>query len=151
MSFRKKPLCINCHFFCRGGESIRDDNFLIEEKGRRALKEKNYEDDIREVHRHLACYFKVWDERVDNKLKNERITIVSEIDRKDRCFYKEYTPGMAFDAAEILQRREADYKEAERDRKITRRALWTAIIALIINTIISILNIIITFYHSPNS
>jgi len=42
--------------------------------------------------------------------------------RGEECFFYPFTEGMTWDAAEELERRTASSREAEKDRKLTRRA-----------------------------
>ena len=83
----------------------------------------------------LNCHFGVWDEGYEpgNEKRFERIV---NTERKDFCFYWRHRPGMLLPAAETLQKREAESKEAARDRKLALVGLWIAALALFADVIL---------------
>jgi len=80
----------------------------------------------------LACHLGVWDEgyRFGSQSRGR---ILTQTERRGFCFFWKYRPGMLLPAAKILQEREAQYREARRDRLLTICGLWIAVAALIAN------------------
>ena len=84
-------------------------------------------------------------------------------DREDGCFFYPYTPLMKYPAAEELERREADRREAEKDRETNRlegeenrkltlenatSARNTAIAAIIV-AVVSVIVTIVSIFCAP--
>jgi len=118
--------CVDCHFLTKTLERRR---LLVRSQERESMRKGDYSS----FERHsLSCYFGVWDEglRFEEERRHELIT---KTNREDYCFFWKYRPGMLLPAAERLQKREADRREAARDRKLTLWGLWIAAIALILD------------------
>jgi len=85
----------------------------------------------------LACHFGVWDEG-HNFDKAARHAVIVETDRHDFCFFWRHRPAMLLPAAEVLQKREAERREARYDRKLTIVGLWIAAMALAVNLLVEL-------------
>jgi hypothetical protein len=122
-----KEVCVNCHFFSK---KIPDPaNHLersVSEEDRDRLRSgvlSLLTDNV-----WLGCQMRVWsaDDPPDiTKLTEE----ISTTERKGYCFYWPYRRGMAFPAAQTLQKREAENRDAAHDRKLVIYGLWIAAIA----------------------
>jgi hypothetical protein len=123
-----RKACINCHFLVKIYEGH---SFEIRPQEREAVRRQDYS---AFEHYALACHFGVWDEGF-NFDKEYRQKIIVETDRRDYCFFWKHRPGMLLPAAEALQKREADNREASRDRRLTLFGLWIAAIALVLDFI----------------
>ncbi len=75
----------------------------------------------------IACFQNVWDWANRRKDSDDNLQRVLTRDRGETCFFYPHTPGMFFPAAAELERREADRREAKRDRKLTK---WEIVIGL---------------------
>lgn len=133
---KSKQACVDCHFLIRhcGPEGPR---IVLEE--RRAIRKHDYSwlgSDFL-----LGCHFSVWDEpsRSDQETRDQ---IILETDRRASCFFWKYRPGMLVKAAEVLQNREAERREASRDRRLTCIGLWIAAIALLVGAIPEIIKLL---------
>ncbi len=60
----------------------------------------------------------------------------------DSCFYFPYSPKMSCPTAKELERRAANRREAEKDRKLTRRAFWVAFTALVVSILATLANLL---------
>jgi len=89
--------------------------------------------------RHPACYFGVWNS-AKKALTTSLPELITQVERKDFCFFWPYRPGMLFEAAEILQKREVERAESAKDRRHTIWGLWIAAVALAVNAFLEILD-----------
>jgi len=80
----------------------------------------------------------VWDEGYTPELRQGRRQTIVETPRKDFCFFFEHRDGMLFPAAKTLQEREAQFKEAARDRRHTIIGLWIAALALLASVLMDL-------------
>ena len=134
---RPENSCINCHFFKQDFEQ----------------KPREINSSQREVIRKeeigligdfsYGCWFKVWDAAISccavdvtQLYKN-----ITEKERND-CFFFPYNPGMMFEAAEILQKREFELNEASKDRQHTIWGLWIAGGGLVVGAIIGFIELV---------
>jgi len=130
-----KKICRNCHFLAK--------EFIEENTGRsltfsvsteeRKKAENGVINFVRERYC-LKCHLGVWDEGVDPGKEN-RLSIVNEINRKGKCFFFPYDPGMLFKAAEELQRRQRENEQLKRSNLYTQIGLFIVALSLIINAI----------------
>lgn len=65
-------------------------------------------------------------------------------ERKDRCLFYPHTHKMTFDIAEVLEARDANRREAERDRDLTRHSLKLSYRAFKISIVALAVSIIAT-------
>lgn len=132
MSRTPEEACIRCHFLER---SIERSPFGVVDEQRTAI----LNDDYSWLHDSpLSCYMGVWDEGYTPELRQMRRKTIVETPRKDFCFYFEHRPGMLFPAAKTLQEREAQLREAARDRRHTIIGLWIAATALIVSVLVNL-------------
>lgn len=152
--------CINCQFLSRTLDNTSGGNGQ-----KRILNDKeryNISDSFNENERtnkqfsflgptcRLFCHFGVWDMH-SNQFEIYDIDRHLLTPRNDYCFFWEYNPLMSVNAAEILQKRQADNKEASLDRKRAIRGLWIAGIGLIISSLIGTGNLIISYLNYSKS
>jgi hypothetical protein len=125
---------------------------------------RNKNDGSNEYHKkfyqngHLCCFFNVWD-RQRKILPQEKLDIsnqktieylkkeINQTPRENYCFFWKYRPGMSFEAAQVLQKRESDNREASKDRKYTEKSLRMAMVAIIVTAILGVANTIIGVFN----
>jgi len=147
MSIHPKESCVSCHFF--GKKTLRPANDLeqsVSEDERRQLQANDFSF-IADDNVLPGCQMKVWTS-VWKVNKTKLIEEVITTDRKNFCFYWPYRPGMAFLAAQTLQKRAAETKEAAHDRKLVIYSLWLAVIALFVQAILAVVGIVMSSYKS---
>jgi hypothetical protein len=127
-----KHACVNCHFLV-----VADPNGYVVGNDRRArIRKRDY---LWLDSGFLACDFGVWHEGMGQPTDSDhRHTTIVTTNRKDFCFFWKYHPGMQSPAAKELQKREADNREASRDRRLTVIGLWVATIALVVDTLMQV-------------
>ncbi len=130
---KRKQTCVDCHFFVEEARSLPSPNPITVDvtSEERALAAKGDFSWVREIWT-LMCHFKVWDEDYDFDLKARQRVIV-DTNRRDFCFFWPHRPGMLIPAARALQEREAQAREASRDRRLTIWGLWIAVAALLVD------------------
>ncbi len=154
------PCCVNCHFLMKWDRDLSSlqgnpsapqelkDFVTAQERG--ALRkdgglEAFGNEDGRIGSYNLACYQNVWDSANFRKDSPRDIRIIVTRNRGESCFFYPYTPGMFFPAAAELERREADRREAKRDRGLTKWSIILGIIAALVGAAIgSILTAILS-------
>ena len=130
--------CRNCHFLSK---EIREPNtgrvlsFSVSSTEREQVESGNI-DFVSEEYC-LKCHHGVWDEGVIPGKEN-RLKIINETNRKNRCFYWSHSPGMLFTAAVELQKRQQENEQLKRSNRYTRIGLYIAAAALIFSAIISL-------------
>jgi len=131
--FRAKQCCADCHFFGKEARSLNTPQpvTLAVSPEERALAKKNDFTWVKD-YATLLCHFGVWDEGF-NFDKAKRFEILVETDRRGFCFFWHFRPGMLNPAAKILQEREAQNREASKERWLTIVGLWIAALALVFN------------------
>ncbi len=75
----------------------------------------------------IACVHGVWDSANPRKDSETNLVRVLTRDRGESCFFYPHTAGMFFPAATELEKRDADRREARRDRKV---AMWSIVLGL---------------------
>jgi hypothetical protein len=126
--------CINCHFL---QEQLTYESVDTDSDDRIQLIKgtfRKYESDD-----YFFCHFLVWSEGYESQ-RIEHIKNLIETDRRGFCFFWPYHPGMMMPAAETLQKRAVESAETEKNRRLTRRSIWIAGIALAANVVWNILN-----------
>ena len=121
---------MNCHFFIK---QTPEHKLEVTQQERNAIKNHNFS--VIKGHYALGCFFGVWDGG-HNFDSQERFSTILYTSRKNFCFFWPWRQGMLLEAAKILQKREADNREASRDRKLTILGLWIATIALVANIVV---------------
>lgn len=128
-----KMYCRNCHFLAKVD---RDESGAVYKNSLSPQERAKADTDSENIVPHfytLNCYMGVWDEGIiGNSNRNE---IINENVRK-RCFFYPYTPGMMFDAAKELQKREQEFRAIRTSNFYTRIGLWIAAGALLLNSLI---------------
>ena len=137
--------CLNCHFLVAYVGQRPDDDaewapvyptFL-----RYIIEDMESPIDMPRIGRErFCCHWRVF---VGKELNGQE-ELHSELlaDRGETCFFFPRHDGMSLGAAGTLERREADRREAERDRSLTRRAFKVAFAALIISILVAVANLV---------
>jgi hypothetical protein len=142
MSSHPNESCVNCHFFS-GRYAVATGPYPFEvEADKRALSREN---DISWINHimSLECSRLVWSEGFDAKPQDRFRTIV-ETERKGYCFFFPYHPGMLQPAAELLEKRSAEAKDAHHDRRLTIGGLLLAATALVVQAVLAVIEIVIS-------
>ena len=126
-----KKICRNCHFLNKTVRSDKGDTHVLSwnTDDRATGQIKN--------HYSASCYLGVWDTGIDPSL-NKNLTEIIDKDRKDICFFMENRPGMSFQAAKILQKRNSQNAQLKKSNLYTQIGLWIAALALLANVIVTI-------------
>ena len=159
-----KHCCLNCHFLVHPDfdDTARITAHEVKEPERKNIFENCFDGNIGEVR--WACMKGVWHEDEYGPTEDEEaIKFIKQkffLDRQDSCFFYKYCTGMPQGVAEELERRAADRREAEKDRALTRKAFWVAVIALGVSIFATAVNVVVTFinmiwsiwahYHPPS-
>ncbi len=137
-----KEICRNCHFLAKDYREENTDrvlSFSLTQNDRNAFKENMF--DTIDYHYSLKCHLGVWDEGVI-RYKRNRPHLINEIKRKNKCFFYPYQPEMLFKAAEILQKREEEYRRIKKVHKFTVIGFSIAGVGLILNALFQFLRLI---------
>ena len=136
-----KASCVNCHFFQQN--TLEGSRHFVREvsHGDRDLTKKGDLSWKERTSEHV-CVREVWAEGFKMPESGWHTHLV-EVDRKEKCFFWEYTPGMLNRGAEELQKRAAETKEATRDRRLTIGGLWIAAMALVVSVIFQIVSLFV--------
>lgn len=97
-----KQACVDCHYFKKHNAS--NPNSIINHHQREAIRKKDFSW-LNDAFA-LCCHRGIWDEGIDPELVNKRNEIIDK-ERKDTCFFYEFTSGMTFQAAQDLQKKKA--------------------------------------------
>ena len=174
--------CLKCHFLAwtrkqKGWEQARVESTLesVPESERRRFTEQpqtipperyvkrdqmsgSSTGGTTEVIYSFRCFMGAWKQRP----KKENTQSLWTRERGESCFFFAFTPELSLEAAKELERREANRREAERDRaltrdslgltreslRLTRRTSWVAVCALIVTILVAIANIIVNILAS---
>lgn len=152
MSSHPKEVCVNCQFLSKKSldRSVALDlESSVTEDERRQLKANDFSL-VADNNVLVGCQMKVWTSVLPvDKTKLDKAKLTEEIlttDRTNFCFYWPYRRGMAFAAAQTLQKRVAESKEAAWDRKLTIYGLWLAAIALVVQAFLTVIGLVISSY-----
>ena len=127
---RSKQVCADCHFFCRHYRSHngQDFTFEIQSKSRDLAVAGDFS--WQRPTEAIACNKGIWDESVGLR-ETSKAQQVAETDRRGRCYYFKYQPGVLFPAAEKLQQ-EASSRSSEKLRlRLTIYALMLTVVGLL--------------------
>jgi hypothetical protein len=83
----------------------------------------------------VACYEDVWDSANPRADTSKDIRAIMKKDRREDCFFYTYTPGIYFPAARELEQRNADRREAKRDRFWVKCGVWVAVAAVLLTLV----------------
>ena len=97
----------------------------------------------------LTCYHHIWDMDVGPISSSKVLQEMATIERAESCFFYPYVPGMLPSAAVELEHREADRREARKDREAAaheahedrswmRKAVYVAIIGLALTFLLNL-------------
>jgi hypothetical protein len=139
-----REICVNCHFLA--GRTLRavgvPPNCLTEEE-RAPLRTGDYSI-VKSGTVLLNCHLGVWSlaaaagqNDVVGYLTPQIRKEIFDTDRRGFCFYLPHHPGMGLAAAERIEKRQTEAKESSEDRKLTQQSLRIAVIALLIQSLLS--------------
>jgi len=131
-----KQMCADRHFFVKEDRNRQPPGVsLILDNERKEVKLNKYSW-VPDYYT-LACHMGVWDEG-HNFHKENRKEVLVDTNRRNQCFFWRYRRGMLLPAAKVLQEREAQYREARKDRRLTIWGLWIAALALVANVYLTV-------------
>jgi hypothetical protein len=147
MSAHPKESCVTCQFFSKKTLFPQNDlEYSVSEDERGQLKANDFAL-VADNNVLPGCQMKVWTS-VHPVDKAKLVEEVFTTDRKNFCFYWPYRRGMAFPAAQTLQKRAAENREAAYDRKLTIYGLGLAAFALFVQAILAVIGLVISSYKS---
>ncbi|UZD55827.1 hypothetical protein [Caldimonas aquatica] len=121
-----KKTCSSCHYFIRLHYPERAAPFSLEvpreARRRAAAGDLSWQRESES----LACHRGIWDEGVGCS-ESSKIEQVSKLNRRGRCYYLPYQPGMLLPAAEKLQ---AERASQSRELQRWRIAVYSLVIAI---------------------
>jgi hypothetical protein len=85
----------------------------------------------------IACFQNVWDWANLRRGSETDLVRVLTVNRGEKCFFYDYTPGMFFPAAVELERREADRREACQDRKVAKWNIVFGLVGIVVGVILT--------------
>lgn len=124
--------CINCHFLCRVIQTSDEDgeiNYFDSTIDKRDRQELIMDNNSQKKSSTLKCHFGVLSELISGRKDRNNIF---ERNMEDFCFFWPYHEGMSDEAAEILQKRDADNKALAKSRFLTALSVIIAGLALIV-------------------
>ena len=138
-SSRHENCCLNCHFLMKWNRQPNgsDWKFGIAHDERTHLACCKAPEEVLGGDYSLACYQKVWDWANRRKDSENNLIRVLTRDRGETCFFYSYTPGMFFPGAVELERREADRREARRDRKVAWWSVGIGLAGIVVGAILA--------------
>ena len=142
MPSHPREACVNCHFFMELHAFPTGPSPLEVKAEKRALSRGNDFSWINHI-MSLECSHLVWSEGFNAKPQDRFRTIV-ETERKGYCFFFPYHPGMLQPAAELLEKRSAEAKDAHHDRRLTIGGLLLAATALVVQALLAVIEIVIS-------
>jgi len=116
----RKQTCADCHYFVKefaGTETALPPRPFTLEIGREQRVKAKHGDYSWVGPSSLCCSRKVWDEGYMSAGRREKE--VSQTNRRGKCFFWSFRPGMMLPAAFELQAHETDAKEKSRSRRWT--------------------------------
>ena len=127
-----RQTCLDCHYFVREARGIQQQPIVLEVSLAERAKTKCGDYSWLLDHYALCCYRKVWDEgyKLD---QNQRHAVISQINRRNKCFFWRFRPGMMLPAALELQKAEEEVTDKHRARRLTFYGLLIGALALILN------------------
>ncbi|BCO18990.1 hypothetical protein KUC3_18470 [Alteromonas sp. KC3] len=133
-----KKNCNNCHFFAKS-VLLKEDRSTssVSAKERAVILQTKTKPDL-QMYSWFRCYMGVWDEGI-RKDEDFYKTVVGAC--RKNCFYYPVQKSMMFSAAEILQKRNAEYAAIKKSNKYTRISLWLAAGALLINALVGVIRL----------
>jgi hypothetical protein len=128
---------VDCHFFVKTTRFSGADPFVQVVSTAERARVRTEDFGWRHPEEALSCYLGVWDEGVNFDVA-KRAEVIARTDRRGFCFFWPARPGMLLPAARLLQEREAQAREASRDRRLALIGLWIAAAALVVNVALTV-------------
>jgi hypothetical protein len=141
MSNHPRQACVNCHFFTEIHAVANGPLPLEINDGKRAKARQN---DFTWINRimSLKCSRLVWSDGFG--ATTDRFQSIVETDPTDFCFFLPYHPGMLDPAGVELEKRISEAKEAKKDRRWIAYGVWVAVIAIVVQAILSVIGLILS-------
>ena len=127
-----RQTCADCHYFVREVRTVQLQVITLEVSQADRAKAKCNDYSWLRDHYALCCNRKVWDEGHAFD-PSQRHAGVSQINRRDKCFFWYFQPGMMLPAALELQKSETEVADKDRVRRLTFYGLVIGALALIAN------------------
>ena len=131
-----KQHCIDCHFFSKTvfvpGKSY---IFSVNKDERNRSQNKDFA--WKHEGESLQCAMGVWDEG-GSPVKYNLFDLTVIQNRRGKCFFMKYSPGMLMEAAKTLQNREDAHRRIKLGWYLTIIGLFISAIALIVNVILKL-------------
>lgn len=130
-----KQVCADCHFFCRHYRSHngQDFTFEIQRKSRDLAVAGDFS--WQRPTEAIACHKGIWDEGAGLR-ESSKAQQVSETDRRGRCYYFKYQPGVLFPAAEKLQQEASSRSSEKLKLRLTIYALILTIAGMLVKLVL---------------
>lgn len=149
--WKKAQVCAECHFLqliCTSPGNLEKISRDLRNEQRDKIRKGNFKEVTWEGKCLFECYRKIWSEEMEGYRSpdgynsiNEKLQFeINEKPRKEFCFFWKYRPGMCYDAAKELQKRDYELNFARTDRRHAIIGLWIAAFALIANIVITIIS-----------
>jgi hypothetical protein len=135
----RKQACVDCHFFVRNHRG--DGGQQVTQEVSKASRDLAANDDL-SWQRHwesLACHKGIWDEGVGFP-GSDKVDQISSQDRRKKCYFFKYQPGMLLPAA-VKLREEA----IERSFDLQKHRL--AVIAIVLTLVGTIVGLVIRMVY----
>jgi hypothetical protein len=121
-----KKTCASCHYLVRSSHSGCAGPFTLEVPSEARQRSKVGDLSWQRESESIACHRGIWDEGVGFPTSS-KAEQVSGLNRRGRCYYFPYQPGMLLPAAEKLQ---ADRLSQTRELQKLRIAVYGLIVAV---------------------
>jgi len=121
-----KQTCADCHFLVREARGIQPQPITLGVTVAERAKAKRGDYSWLLDHYALCCHRGVWDEG-HGLDPGQRHTVVCRTNRRGKCFFWRFRPGMMLPAAVELQKGEAEAAEKHRARRLTSYGLLLAV------------------------
>jgi hypothetical protein len=151
MSEPPEKACVSCHFFAVRPKYFEGGPRTSNSEERKAAREERFGEGPTVAH--LFCYMGVWEDTLEedphsqNHISDEeRLNQYVKRDRSGECFFFKHRPGMKLEAAEKLQERQEDRDRFWERNKWVRWGALAAIAAVIVNTILQLVNFFLSTY-----
>lgn len=127
-----RQTCADCHYFVREVRAVQPQIITLEVPPADRAKAKRNDYSWLRDHYALCCNRKVWDEGHAFD-PSQRHAVVSQINRRGKCFFWRFQPGMMQPAALELQKSETEAADKYCARHLTFYGLVIGALALIAN------------------
>lgn len=132
-----RQTCSDCYYFVREARGLQPQPITLEvsraDRDRAKRGDYSWHSDTYA----LCCFRKVWDEGHQWD-PDQRHAVISQTNRRGKCFFWRFQPGMLLPAALELQTKERDAADKARSRRLTFWGLVIAALGLCINAYVRV-------------